>query len=224
MGSALFGPRDREDSQGYPRPMRSVSTLYQAGSPMDILRSISVVVIHISVGLILVGLYVGRPRGPDGYERMPVPLQCTMGLTALYFLVHLALWAVRNMQRSKTMPGSVSPIHGGRDGDLSVLEVFLGVRAKEAVAFCPMFCILFLSTLMRSLQISGNKGAPPQWSQNLTLIATWSIVFLTLARVDVLIPRANRAITALCTATQYICLLLLYLSAIAIVADRKSVV
>ena len=40
-------------------------------------------VIHISVGLILVGLYVGRPRGPDGYERMPVPLQCTMGLTAL---------------------------------------------------------------------------------------------------------------------------------------------
>ena len=34
--------------------------------------------------------------------------------------------------------------------------------AEEAVAFCPMFCILFLSTLMRSLQISGNKGEPDE--------------------------------------------------------------
>merc|ERR1712060_766216 len=125
------------------------------------------------------------------------------------FIVYLAMWVLLTMQRYRA---TSSGLHG--DSIMPTLELFVGAWAKEAVAFCPMLCILFLGALARTLQLKGNMDESYNPYRFFEYIATASILFLALARIDVVLPRATYEITTACLVFQYVCLAVLDLSAI----------
>uniref|UniRef100_A0A7S1S5T0 Uncharacterized protein n=1 Tax=Alexandrium catenella TaxID=2925 RepID=A0A7S1S5T0_ALECA len=137
-------------------------------------------------------------------------LHCITALTVIYFAVSLAHLSIPLLQRTVL----ASP--ASRMGEPSGFEVYVGVLAKEAVAFCPKFCILFLGTVLRAQQLTNGLGAPQGWCQVAQCVAAVCIVLLTGVRMDVLMPEPGR-LSAVCMAIQYFCLSLLYISAIAIV-------
>jgi len=133
----------------------------------------------------------GRPLAPS--------LQCIALLTFMYFAVNLAHAIVAAVQRTSGGP----PQHAqGADLEfLPVVEVYLRA-AKDAVEFCPRFCILFIATLMRAFQLTNGRGAPQAWCQASQVVATGSIIALAFVRVDVLLSK----LTAVCVNLQ--CLVL----------------
>mmetsp|Transcript_74233 Transcript_74233/g.231312 ORF Transcript_74233/g.231312 Transcript_74233/m.231312 type:complete len:405 (+) Transcript_74233:1-1215(+) len=137
-------------------------------------------------------------------------LHCITGLTVLYFAVnwvHLSIPLAQQAALRGSGPPSFEPSGG---------EVYVGVLAKEAVAFCPKFCVLFLGTVMRAQQLTNGMGAPQGWCQLMQCVASGCIGLLAVVRVDVLL-KENARLTAACIAVQYVCLSLLYASAIATV-------
>lgn len=118
----------------------------------------------------------------------------------------------------------VSGLDSGRSFDkqgdfLSVVKTFLAVRVKDAVSFCPMFCILFLGALVRARQLgNGHPDASPQpWCMKVEFVATATIIVLTIARVDAILPPHWYMLANACSMLQYLCLSVLYCSAIAVV-------
>lgn len=162
---------------------------------------------YIGVAAIIVGMCAMQTLPIGGV--MPPSLFCVMVLTSLYFVVYLAMWVLLMIQRSRA---ASSGLHG--DSIMPTLELFVGGWAKEAVAFCPMFCILFLGMLVRTLQLKGSMDESHNACRILEYIATASILFLTLARTDMLLPRAGYGITTVCLVSQYLCSAVFYLSAI----------
>ena len=121
----------------------------------------------------------GRPLAPS--------LQCIALLTTMYFAVNLVHAIVAAAQRAGG--GSPQPPVGGAELEfLPVVEVYLRA-AKDAVEFCPRFCILFIATLLRAFQLTHGRGAPQAWCQASQVAATGGIVILAFVRVDVLLNR-----------------------------------
>merc|ERR1719223_234931 len=114
------------------------------------------------------------------------------------------------MGGSATLAGA-SLLGPEREPDrLSAFRLFLERRARQAVRFCPILCILFLVTMMRATQVTGHIGeiALDGWCDDFQRLATWCIIFLTFARIDTaFVPKAPPMITSFCTAFQYICLI-----------------
>eukprot|EP00929_Paragymnodinium_shiwhaense_P115834 TRINITY_DN8498_c0_g1_i2.p1 TRINITY_DN8498_c0_g1~~TRINITY_DN8498_c0_g1_i2.p1 ORF type:complete len:577 (+),score=90.80 TRINITY_DN8498_c0_g1_i2:250-1980(+) len=146
--------------------------------------------------------------GPD----LPLVLHCVIDLTALYFLVYLAFWIVSLLQWFR----GAGPATKEADG-LQTLGEFLQKKAREAVRFCPIVCILFLATLMRALQITKGMGAPPEWCQNLAVVSTWCIALLTVSRFDTAFTAQNPTLTGACMILQFVVLAVLYASSIGVV-------
>jgi len=165
---------------------------------------------HVGVVAIVFGMYALRPQhGAGSGAHMPPSLQCVMVLASLFFVVYLAMWVLLSIQRYRS---TSTGLHG--DNIMSTLEQFVGGCAKEAVPFCPMFCILFLAMLVRTLQLKGSMDESRNTYCLFEYIATASILLLTLARVDTVLPRASYGVTTACLVYQYACLTLLYASAI----------
>merc|ERR1740133_871268 len=77
---------------------------------------------------------------------IPPSIKCVMILTTLYFFVYTAHQVTSSIKKLRG-PTAVSQF-------ITNLSNFLEKRAKEAIDFCPMLCILFLGTFMRALQIT----------------------------------------------------------------------
>lgn len=115
--------------------------------------------------------------GPNPY--LPPSLHCVFGLVIFYIFVygtshmitHGAVYGVIDIARPMTK---------------KIVE-FLEKRAKEVAEICPMLCILWVSALLRALQLTHNQGAPQMWAQLFMYIGSWSVVLMTLARTEMLI-------------------------------------
>jgi hypothetical protein len=154
---------------------------------------------------------------PDGYagpqQDFPPSLFCTVLLAVLYFAIYLAGWVVQLTQRPS--PAASSSNQGG--GAVARLGAYLEARAKDAAAFCPIFCILFMGTLLRALQITRGSGAPQGWCHEVQYIATAAIACLAVTRIDGLMLNPPSAVTVVCATMQYMWLVVLCLSAVALV-------
>lgn len=174
-------------------------------------RMLTMITLNGGVVVAILGVYA-VPDGRVGPE-VPVVLRCVVHLTALYFLVYLLFCTILSANRLRR----ASP---GRSQDLLVkIGQFLEYRGREAVRFCPIFCILFLATFMRALHITQGAGAPPGWCQDLSRVATWGITILTIARFDMLMTKPPMILAQTCHAIQYVCLTMLYCAAIGMVVS-----
>ncbi|CAK0795807.1 unnamed protein product, partial [Prorocentrum cordatum] len=167
-------------------------------------RSVAMACLYIGVVGVTAAVVLMRPVGGTR-EDMPVSLTCVIVLAVLYFGVYFALWALQVGRGSSASSGQVAP-HS--------LEDYLHGWAKVQVAFCPMFSVLFLATLLRALLLTGGAGAPQVWCEVSQQVATVAIVLLVTVRFDVLLPTPIPKLTLVCAALQYACLFVLYMSAI----------
>jgi hypothetical protein len=199
------------DSSGAP-----VARQYERGSrpiskALEFLKLVLMGLIATGVLIIIYQFFLaplfaetGRPLAPS--------LLCIALLTMMYFAVNLAHAMVAAAKRG----GGGPPQRPGTGTELELLpvvEVYLRA-AKDAVEFCPRFCILFIATLMRAFQLSHGRGAPQAWCQASQVAATGAIVVLAFVRVDVLLSR----LTNVCVNLQCLVLCLSCTAGIANVA------
>lgn len=162
-----------------------------------------------------------RADGPT--PTVPPSIKCIMILTTVYFIVYSLMWLTATAKKLRYAPIRVT-----------LLATFLETRAKEAIDFAPMLCVLFLGTFMRALQITGGQGAPQRWAQTSMYVGTMALVLMTVARLDMLIlpsqpeaqkpdgappgakPAANR-IMAFFFMLHHLCLLLMHVAVAVVV-------
>lgn len=191
------------------------------GAPLDIkatfvevVRALALALQYLSVVALIIGMY-GMTAPGGVHKPMPTSLNCIMLLSAMYFLVYLARWGVETVMRCTRAQG------GPEWNIVSEMFVLTGVHAKQAVDHSHMFSILFLGSLLRALQITGGKGGVPWFSQFMQVLAAFTIAGLSLVRLDIVLARGEeyRALRALCTILQYMLMLILYVSAVAVIVS-----
>jgi hypothetical protein len=170
---------------------------------------------YISVLVIVVGMYVMRPRGGDelSLQRLrsvPVALHCVTSLVVLFFLVHLVGWVVQLTQKSNssTAQGSGFVYNFGE-----VIEKW----AKDCIAFCPIFCVVYLGLFLRAMRLTNGHGNPQGWCHDVMYVSVGVLQILTLAPFLMLLTGVGRSPTVVSTVIQYVCLLLLLLCMVGLI-------
>merc|ERR1719301_173611 len=153
--------------------------------------------------------------GEEGAPPVAPAINCTMNLTAQFFLVYLAI----ALARTYVQIMGFSPF-------LTKLEGLLTL-AKYTVNFAPMLCILFVGARMRALQIDPKHGNPQKWAQNCMFLCTYSVLLQTVLVIlmpfvtrceckrgasegDVLFELENKTLGIVMTVLRYVALLALY--------------
>jgi len=180
--------------------------------PKDVLRYMATAFMFIGVAVIITGVFLMQPVHGSGGAAGPATLLCVSTLTVAYFGVYLWVWFLAVVTH-RLGPG----VRHSKDHFIAKLYQLLGdgAKAKEAVNFCPMLCILFLAALLQALQMSAGMGSSQQWCEIFMFIATGSILVSVLTGRDFLsMPGAPLPkLAVVCSIVQYVCLFLLYLSA-----------
>jgi len=165
---------------------------------LEVLKLLLVVLITAGVLTVIVRYFT--LLGSDAARPFSLTLLCTALLTAVYFVVNLLHTVVVTVQTTSS---------GGGDA-LPKLEVYVR-HARDSLELCPKFCILFLGTFMRSIQLTDGHGAPSVWCQMSQCLATLLIVVLAFVRGIPLVQNkhtnaCNRTVHVLCSIA-YLCAL-----------------
>lgn len=188
-----------------------------AGKAIEGCRLIAMVCLYVGAAVVVAGLVLMKPPGdtdsPATAPPMPTSLLCVILLSAMYFMVYMKLWIVIAMQRYGSKAENAPEMVVQEPDHLLLMRIFLEKFAREAVAFCPMLCILFMGTFMRALQITEGLGAPQEWCQDAEWVASLCVVVMTFVRVDVLSPSSRQSTSGMCTALSYACQTAIYLCA-----------
>lgn len=94
-------------------------------------------------------------------------MRCTMGLTGLFFAVHLCRSVLRSCLEFSGAGLHGASREGHRSGARELVahwEQCLQVCA-HAVSPAPMLCILFMAARMRALQLDAKSGRPQGWAE-----------------------------------------------------------
>mmetsp|Transcript_166205 Transcript_166205/g.533580 ORF Transcript_166205/g.533580 Transcript_166205/m.533580 type:complete len:939 (-) Transcript_166205:135-2951(-) len=109
-----------------------------------------------------------------------VAMQCTIGLTQLFFvvyLVHAVLQSMVQLLGQSCLPGSIQEIDRPNALRVAVLnweECFQ--VCTSAIALAPMVCILFMTSRLRALELDPKEGRPQWWAEELFKVCTTAIV------------------------------------------------
>jgi len=182
-------------------------------------RTMLMFLLYLGATVVILSMFMQK-RKDGATPSIPPSIKCVMILTTTYFIVYTALWITTSLKKLR-MPMAASAF-------MTNLSNFLEKRAKEAIDFCPMLCILFLGTFMRALQITGGRGAPQRWAQTFMYIATMALILMTVSRLDYLVfppvpegtagtKPARPKTMAFFFALQHLCLLLVHISVVAII-------
>eukprot|EP00927_Polykrikos_kofoidii_P068184 TRINITY_DN63555_c0_g1_i1.p1 TRINITY_DN63555_c0_g1~~TRINITY_DN63555_c0_g1_i1.p1 ORF type:complete len:606 (+),score=58.95 TRINITY_DN63555_c0_g1_i1:47-1864(+) len=167
-------------------------------------RVVAAACMYIGIAAILLGFVLMTGLGS---LPMPTPFKCIIALSALYFAVYLMLlWVLTLQKRSDSAA-------------LAAVRTFLEYPARESVSFCPIFCILFLGTFMRTLPMT-YLIHENHWSEVVECIATVCIFILAVSRIDSVVMSTGTIksrVTTGCILLRWVCLLVLYVLAITMV-------
>mmetsp|Transcript_23782 Transcript_23782/g.67327 ORF Transcript_23782/g.67327 Transcript_23782/m.67327 type:complete len:884 (+) Transcript_23782:114-2765(+) len=109
-----------------------------------------------------------------------VAMQCTIGLTQLFFvvyLVHAVLQSMVQLLGQSCLPGSIQEIDRPNALGVAVLnweECFQ--VCTSAIALAPMVCILFMTSRLRALELDPKEGRPQWWAEELFKVCTTAVV------------------------------------------------
>lgn len=170
-------PADAEANSGAPDGVEATpsASLSKRAKGADVLRTLLLVILYCSSIVIIISVFTQeRKNGPT--PALPSSIECLMVLTALYFVFYSTWLTALLIRRFQLLPRASSSV--------SNFANFLEKRAKEAIDFCPILCVLFLGTFMRAHQITNGQGAPQRWAQDWMYVATTALIFMTIARID----------------------------------------
>mmetsp|Transcript_96412 Transcript_96412/g.152487 ORF Transcript_96412/g.152487 Transcript_96412/m.152487 type:complete len:601 (+) Transcript_96412:51-1853(+) len=147
------------------------------GNVLNLVRLAMLLTLCGSAVVIVVALYMFR-LSYGITPVLPSSIQCVLYLTGLYFFFYLLKYKLETIQ---LYVGEV------KQKRIQRLLKFLEDHSKKAIDFCPVLSVLFLATFLRALQVTDGKGAPQRWAQDAMYVATWALIFMTIARVDSLL-------------------------------------
>lgn len=162
--------------------------------------------VHLCTIPILVAIYTGSPtRIGQRIPQLPSSIRAVVQLAVIYFLIQFIALVVHILKDRSAQfeEASVAEV-----GPLARIDLFFRVRAKEAVAFCPMFSVLFLAILLEAATLSA-VSRPPTWCVKLEYIVVVLIGLLAVSRIDAALPR-NDTLKTICNTLQYVLLFILY--------------
>jgi len=167
------------------------------------------------IGVIISIFLFEAPDGPAATLPLSTTVQCVVNLTCQFFFVYLMM----------TVMFTVSEVSGGAV-PMEKWRLFAAIEAAKAtLAFAPMLSILFITTRMYALLITGKRGAPQAWVQDGMYMATWSLLIsflmclgsgLVMDKVktdedgNVVNKFSNRHLAIAMTVIRYFTMLLLY--------------
>eukprot|EP00747_Dinoflagellata_sp_TGD_P066009 gnl/TRDRNA2_/TRDRNA2_154612_c0_seq1.p1 gnl/TRDRNA2_/TRDRNA2_154612_c0~~gnl/TRDRNA2_/TRDRNA2_154612_c0_seq1.p1 ORF type:complete len:382 (+),score=60.72 gnl/TRDRNA2_/TRDRNA2_154612_c0_seq1:151-1146(+) len=157
---------------------------------------------YVAIVGIFVSVFLLKDRDGNTVEVSPTVFNVIF-LCAVYFTIYLLTWILSSLERMRMKAEETVEQHSG-------VKHFLTVRAKDAVDFCPMVCVLFVGTRLRALQLTDNQGAPQEWCQLMMWIVSCSILLQVFARLDALLAQPPRLVTVGCSILQYVCLVVTY--------------
>jgi preprotein translocase subunit SecG len=189
IASVMLRREETRDDAESPTEMAPVLRLSRAAKIFNVLRSLFVVAINLSGIVIVISVLIQKRKdGPTPI--LPSSMQCILVLAGLYFLFHATMFTTYLVKRSilgGQRAGEDPSARKSREEKLDRALRFLETRTQEVIEFIPVLSVLFLGTFLRALQITAGKGAPPMWAQDWMYLATVSVIFLTVARVDELL-------------------------------------
>jgi len=117
---------------------------------------------------------------PEG-KKFPVApaVQCTMILSAQYFLVYGGIQVARSWTQF-----SQAYFTGVGANFTSKAETAL-MTATASINFAPMLAVLFIGARMRALNMDPINGNPQKWAQNCFFMCTYALLAQTLCSVAV---------------------------------------
>mmetsp|Transcript_36987 Transcript_36987/g.73202 ORF Transcript_36987/g.73202 Transcript_36987/m.73202 type:complete len:636 (+) Transcript_36987:61-1968(+) len=129
----------------------------------------NLLVVLITAGVLCVIMrYFGNLFFQALFRPWEPTLWCAALLTAIYFIVTALHTMVVTLQ--KTCPGGAE--------SLPRLEWYIR-NARDSLEVCPKFCILYLGTFMRAMQLTDGQGVPNMWCQLSQCVATVCIVIFS---------------------------------------------
>jgi cytochrome bd-type quinol oxidase subunit 2 len=192
----------------------------KASRVAEAVRALCMLILIVGAITILISVWMlRRKEGPT--PSIPPSIKCVMIMAVVYFIVYTAVWFTNAMKRLRT--------RGWDSAFVANFSTFLEERAKAAIDFCPMLCILFLGTFMRALQITAGRGAPQPWAQMFMYVGATAVIIMTVARIDTMIFPApqegspggpkppNRRVLMFCNAVHHVGLLLMHMAVVAVI-------
>merc|ERR1719158_2380034 len=189
------------------------------GTVITVVRYILMAMLYGGFATICYGAYVMKgPKeiwGEEGAPPVAPAINCTMNLTAQFFLVYLGVALVKTTVELSGPSPFLTKLGG------------LLTLAKFTVNFAPMLCILFIGARMRALQMDPKHGNPQKWAQNCFYLCAYSVMIQTVLVIimpfvtkceckqgasegDVVFEMENPTIGIIIMAVRWICLLALY--------------
>lgn len=109
-----------------------------------------------------------EPVDPAEHSVYPLStcMQCILGLTALYFLVYMAMAICKVLTEIFVL------------GENTTVELSLQ-GACDTVFYAPMLCVLFLGAQLRATQISQGERGPPATMELAMQACSWSVLVQT---------------------------------------------
>lgn len=170
--------------------------------------------VHLCTIPILVAIYTGSPATSDRrVPQLPSSIRAVVQLAVMYFVIQFIALVVHIMKERSAPPEEEGKAEVGA---FARIDLFFRVRAKEAVAFCPMFSVMFLAILLEAAQLSA-VSRPPDWCVKLEYTVVVLIGLLVISRIDAALPR-NETLKRTCEILQYLLLFVLYCVAFLIAA------
>merc|ERR1719231_1965530 len=124
-----------------------------AGEPMEAVESVKKVPV------------VGKQFKTKG---VTTAMQCVVSLTIQFMIVYTALAVCR----------MAADVWGLKYDNVPIQKILQ--TATITVNFAPMLAILFLACRMRVIQLTKNRGNPPEWAQVCMYFCTYAVLLMTL--------------------------------------------
>merc|ERR1719408_1116411 len=130
----------------------------------------------------MVGLYIGAiciiwgtytyvpPKGSWPGNKIP-PVDCTMILASMYFIVYAGIQFGKTFQSFSGV--NSSKLTGALEG--AICTMF----------FAPMMAVLFIGARMRALQMDPVNGSPQAWAQNCFYACTYAVMMQCILAVAI---------------------------------------
>eukprot|EP00747_Dinoflagellata_sp_TGD_P162266 gnl/TRDRNA2_/TRDRNA2_179683_c0_seq1.p1 gnl/TRDRNA2_/TRDRNA2_179683_c0~~gnl/TRDRNA2_/TRDRNA2_179683_c0_seq1.p1 ORF type:complete len:651 (+),score=130.92 gnl/TRDRNA2_/TRDRNA2_179683_c0_seq1:93-2045(+) len=184
-------------------------------------------ILLLSMYAAIIGIFISvfSLKDQDGETRSVSPTVLNVILMCcIYFTIYLLTWIWTTVEQMKMTFMSGALDSGREETDQnSGVKFFLTVRARDAVDFCPMLCVLFVGMRLRALQLSDNKGNPQAWCQALMWVASCSILLQVLVRCDSIMAKPPRMVSLPCWIAQYVCLLVTYVCVIGVIVALYTI-
>jgi len=204
------------------------------GAVLTALRYACLFALYGGVIAVVYSIFTIQAKDPSKTPAVSPALQCSIFLTAQYFLIFTGLFVCITI-KSFVLDAGI-PIPGAHTLCTKAIAIF--DAGRSTVMFAPMLCCMFIGVRFRALQLAKDTdgsipptAGPQKWVQDAMFLSTWAVMIqlvmtmLVTLLTDVGKPECdedgnikvpaggNKIIAIVCEAVRYSTLVMMYAGA-----------